>query len=150
MSEITIRAAKPTDAEALIHLLDRSWRAHWAPHLDGPALAHYQDEQPVAGYVDAYGGAFQVAERGGVVVGMYHLEGSWLHAIHVDSWAIGTGVGRALMAAAEAEGAKRLEVRAFNTRARGFYAARGWVEVDEHQGSEMGTLVRTIVMERDA
>ena len=148
MSEITIRAARQADAAALKHLLDRSWRAHWGPHLDGPALARYNAEQPVVGYVDAYLGAFQVAERAGVVVGMYHLDGPWLHAIHVDSWAIGTGVGRALMDAAEAIGARRLEVRAFNTRARVFYAARGWLEADENQGSEMGMLVRTIVMER--
>lgn len=89
-----------------------------------------------------------MAERGGVVVGMYHLDGAWLHAIHVDSWAIGTGVERALMDAAEAEGARQLEVRAFNSRARAFYLARGWLEAAEHAGSEMGTLVRTIVMER--
>eukprot|EP00919_Chromeraceae_sp_WS-2016_P080342 GHVR01190030.1.p4 GENE.GHVR01190030.1~~GHVR01190030.1.p4 ORF type:complete len:150 (-),score=44.36 GHVR01190030.1:169-618(-) len=148
MSDITIRAARLADAASLKHLLDRSWRAHWAPHLDGPALARYQEEQPVAGYVDAYLGAFAVAERAGVVVGMYHLDGPWLLAIHVDSWAIGTGVGRALMDAAEAGGARQLEVRAFNRRAHAFYLARGWLDADEHQGSEMGMLVRTIVMAR--
>tara|TARA_R110002020_G_scaffold57341_13_gene157957 strand:- start:12 stop:461 length:450 start_codon:yes stop_codon:yes gene_type:complete len=148
MSDITIRAARPADAEALKHLLDRSWRTHWGPHLDGAALKRYEAEQPVAGYVDGYIGAFQVAQRGGVVVGMFHLDGPWLHAIHVDSWAIGTGVGQALMDAAEALGARRLEVRAFNSRARAFYLARGWLEAGEHPGSEMGVLVRTIVMER--
>lgn len=148
MSDITIRVARQADTAALKHLLDRSWRTHWGPHLDGPALARYEAEQPAAGYVDGCIEAFKVAERGGVVVGMYHLDGAWLHAIHVDSWAIGTGVGRALMDAAEAEGARQLEVRAFNSRARAFYLARGWLEAAEHAGSEMGTLVRTIVMER--
>lgn len=148
MTTITIRAARPGDAEALMHLLDRSWRAHWAPHLGPEARAQYEASRPVARYVEAYGAELMVAERGGVVVGMYLLEGPWLHAVHVDSWAIGSGVGRALMDAAELAGAQRLEVRAFNIRARDFYAGRGWIEVDEHEGSEMGTPVRTIVMER--
>lgn len=148
MSDIIIRPARLADAEALKHLLDRSWRAHWAPHVDGLAIARYEAEQPVVGYVDSYIGDMQVAERGGVVVGMYHREGAWLQAIHVDSWAVGTGVGRALMAAAEAAGARRLEVRAFNVRARDFYLSRGWLDVDEHEGAEMGMPVRTIVMER--
>ncbi|MBU1305403.1 MAG: GNAT family N-acetyltransferase [Alphaproteobacteria bacterium] len=148
MTAITIRAAQLSDAEALKHLLDRSWRTHWAPHVDAGAVARYQAEQPVLGYVDSFISQLTVAERGGVVVGMYHLDGAWLHAIHVDSWAIGTGVGRALMDAAEAAGARQLDVRAFNVRARDFYAARGWVEIDEHDDSEMGMLVRTLVMER--
>lgn len=148
MSEIVVRPARQRDAEDIKALLDRSWRTHWAPHLDMQAWANYDAAQPVRGYVDLYIGQFIVAERGGVLVGMYHRDGSHLHAIHVDSWAIGTGVGRALMDAAEAEGARRLEVRAFNVRARDFYLARGWIEVGEHEDTEMGMPVRTIDMER--
>lgn len=147
MSDIEIRPARPGDSEAIKSLLDRSWRAHWAPHLDVGALARYDVAKPVNSYVDLYLGAFKVAERGGVVVGMYHLEGAMLHAIHVDTWAIGTGVGGVLMDAAEAEGARRLEVRAFNARARDFYLRRGWVETDDYADSEMGTPVRTLLME---
>ena len=148
MSQISIRPARAGDADAIKHLLDRSWRSHWAPHLGPAATVQYDAVQPVAHYVDNYGSQLTVAERGGVVVGMYHLEGPMLHAMHVDSWAIGTGIGRAMMEAAELAGARRLEVRAFNLRARRFYAGRGWIEVDEHEGSEMGMPVRTIVMER--
>ncbi|MET3924700.1 GNAT family N-acetyltransferase [Devosia sp. 2618] len=146
--EITVRPARPEDAEALKALLDRSWRAHWAPHVSAASVARYDAERPANGYVDMYLGAFKVAERGGVVVGMYHLDVGHLHAIHVDSWAIRTGIGGVLMDAAEGEGARLLDVRAFNVRARDFYLSRGWVEVDEHPDTEMGTPVRTIVMER--
>ncbi len=149
MSEIIIRAARLSDSEDIKTLLDRSWRAHWAPHLDMQAWVRYEAAQPVRQYVDACIGIIKVAERGGVVVGMFHHDGGLLHAVHVDSWAIGTGVGRALMDAAEGEGARRLDVRAFNTRARDFYRRRGWVEVDEYEDTEMGTPVRTIVMELD-
>lgn len=148
MPEISIRAARLNDSEDIKALLDRSWRTHWAPHLDLQALATYDATQPARRYVDACIAAIKVAERGGVVVGMFHHDGGMLHAMHVDSWAIGTGVGRALMDEAEQEGARRLEVRAFNTRARDFYARRGWVEVDEYADTEMGMAVRTIAMER--
>lgn len=147
-SEILVRRARSSDSADIKALLDRSWRTHWAPHLDMGAWARYEAARPVEAYVDVYLGAMMVAERGGVVVGMYHLDDGMLHAIHVDSWAIGTGVGAALMAHAEAAGARRLDVRAFNARARAFYASRGWVEIDEHEDTEMGTPVRSIIMER--
>ncbi len=62
---------------------------------------------------------------------------------------IGSGVGRALMDHAEAGGARRLDVRAFNSRARAFYERRGWRAVAEIADTEMGTPVRSIQMERD-
>lgn len=148
MSEIAIRLARSSDAGDIKALLDRSWRTHWAPHLDLGALARYESARPVETYVDACVERFRVAERGGVVVGMYHLEDGHLHAIHVDSWAIGSGVGSALMDEAEGAGALRLEVRAFNVKARDFYLRRGWMEMDEYEDLEMGTPVRTIAMER--
>lgn len=147
MTDILLRPARRGDSDSLKHLLDRSWRAHWAPHLDVGAWARYEAAQPAIGYVGTYLDSFVVAERDGVVVGMYHREDSMLHAIHVDSWAIGTGVGGVLMQAAEAAGARRLEVRAFNARARAFYQRRGWQELDEYADTEMGTPVRTILME---
>ncbi len=148
MSDIVIRWARQGDGNDIRNLLDRSWRTHWAPHLEFGALARYDAARPVDGYVSDYLERFRVADRGNVVVGVYHLEDDHLHAIHVDTWAIGTGVGKALMDAAEAEGARKLEVRAFNIRARDFYRARGWIEMNEYEDLEMGESVRTIAMER--
>jgi len=148
MSEISIRWAQQGDAVALKSLLERSWRTHWGPHLESAAVMRYEDTRPVDGYVDAYLTRFRVAERDGALVGMYHLEDEHLHAIHVDLAAIGSGVGRVMMEAAEREGARKLEVRAFNRRAHEFYLRRGWVGTKEHDDLEMGQKVRTIVMER--
>ena len=86
--------------------------------------------------------------RGNEIVGMYHLEGDYLHVIHVAAEQIGSGVGRVMMAAAEVDGARRLEVRSFNARARRFYVARGWQEVRRADATEMGTPVITIDMAR--
>lgn len=109
-------------------------------------MARFDAESPVEGYVDGYLERFRVAERDGLVLGIYHLEGDHLHAIHVDVPVIGSGVGRALMDDAEAAGARKLEVRKFNNRARAFYAKRGWVEAEEYSDTEMGFPVQTLAM----
>jgi GNAT superfamily N-acetyltransferase len=148
MPEISIRPAQARDAEALKDLLHRSWRTHWGPHVSAPSRERFERELPANDYVDEFVSHMQVAVRGHDIVGMYHLEGDYLHAIHVAADQIGSGVGRVMMAAAEEGGARRLEVRAFNARARQFYAARGWQEVDRADATEMGTPVVTINMAR--
>ena len=150
MSSVTVRAARAEDAAALKTLLDQSWLAHWAPHVLAASVERYQRELPAHGYVDALWASFMVAEREGSVVGMYHLEGDYLHAIHVAPAATRSGVGGVLMQHAEAQGAARLEVRVFNKNALQFYQHRGWRQVDEVDGSEMGTPTRSIIMARSA
>lgn len=98
------------------------------------------------GYVDAHWQRFMVAEREDGVLGMYDLEGEYLHAIHVHPDAIGSGVGRALMDHAEEGGAKALDVRIFNQNAIGFYLHRGWREADQIDTFEMGTPTKSILM----
>jgi ribosomal protein S18 acetylase RimI-like enzyme len=144
---IVVRGAKASDAEVLKTLLDLSWKTHWGPHVNAASRARYAAERPAHGYVDACLNDFIIAERAGQVVRMYHLEGGYLHAINIAVSDIGTGIGSKLMQHAEARGARRLEVREFNTRARRFYAGRGWVEVEEADATEMGTPTRTIFME---
>lgn len=148
MSSVVIRRATPDDRAAVEALLDTSWRTHWAPHVEPESIERFEREQPVIGYVETYIDQFMLAERDGVIAGMYHLEAGVLHAIHVHVLFIGSGVGRVLMDHAEAAGARRLDVRAFNSRARAFYERRGWRAVAEMEASEMGTPVRSILMER--
>jgi len=136
------------EIEALVALLEHSWVENWGPHVDAAGRARFADERPAKGYVEACWRDIDVAVRDGRIVGMSHLEGDYLHAIHVSSDAWGSGVGAQLMARAEAEGARRLEVLGFNTRARAFYARRGWRETGVSAGTEMGTPVETVAMER--
>ena len=65
-----------------------------------------------------------------------------------DPDALKSGVGGVLMQHAEAQGAAKLEVRVFNKNALQFYQHRGWRQVDEVDGSEMGTPTRSIIMAR--
>ena len=145
MSAVILRRADSDDVIGLSNMLEQSWFAHWGPHVSAKSRARFVREQPARGYVQGLWTDIIVAEDDGEVVGMYHLEGDYLHAIHVAPDRIGSGIGRALMEAAEAEGARRLDVRAFNTRALQFYAGRGWQESSRSEGSEMGTPVVTIM-----
>lgn len=148
MSDLVIRRARQDDRAPVEALLETSWLTHWGPHVDAGSVERFKREQPVVDYVEAYIEQFMLAEQTGVIAGMYHLEADKLHAIHVHVLFIGSGVGRALMDHAEQHGARRLDVRAFNSRARRFYERRGWRAVAEMADSEMGTMVRTILMER--
>lgn len=147
MSRVLIRKGTPDDRAPVEALLETSWRTHWAPHVLPASVERFERERPVQGYVEAYIDQFVLAERDGVIAGLYHREEDMLHAIHVHVLFIGSGVGAALMDHAETAGARRLDVRAFNDRARRFYEKRGWRAVAETAGSEMGTPVRTILME---
>lgn len=147
MGEIEIRAAEAGDVAALIVLFETSWRTHWGPHVSEASRQRFERERPAKGYTEALWSQFVVATRDDVVVGVFHLENDYLHAIHVAADQLGVGVGRALMNEAELAGARRLEVREFNMRARGFYHNRGWREIARRQDTEMGTPVTSIAME---
>lgn len=148
MSDIIIRPGNPEDAEQLAVLLDASWRKHWAPHVLPASIEQFDRERPAHKYAYASVRKFIVAERKGAIVGMYHLEKTYLHSIHVAPGVIGSGVGGALMNHAEARGASKLEVRTFNINAIEFYLYRGWEKLEEISGSEMGTPTMSITMIR--
>lgn len=141
-----IRAAAPEDRSALHHLLTRSWLTNWAPHVSAASVERFRTEDPVAGYLSGHLAAMKVAEDRGQVLGMVHLVGDRIAAIHVLADAQGRGVGSRLMDHAEANGGRTLEVRAFNTRAIRFYGKRGWHPVRSYEADEFGTMLATIEM----
>lgn len=145
---IRITPAQPEDREALHGLLTRSWLQTWAPHLPADAVARFRAADPVAAELDAHLPTILVARVDGRVAGMLAVVGETLEALHVDGDLWGRGVGTALFRHAEELGARRLEVRAFNTRAIAFYRARGWVETERMMATEMGAPVETLVMRR--
>ncbi|QDZ10945.1 GNAT family N-acetyltransferase [Devosia ginsengisoli] len=146
MADIVIRKAVAADILPLGNMLEQSWFAHWGPHVSAESRARFVREHPARGYAQACWQDIMVAELNGAVVGMYHLDRPYLHSIHVAVDHIGSGIGRAMMTRAEGEGARRLEVRAFNERARHFYERRGWLAMGQKDDTEMGTPVVTIQM----
>ena len=145
---IQIRKAQAQDRGEIGALLRQSWLENWAPHVKPESLERFHAEDPVGQYLDGYLLAMFVAISAGHVVGMAHVDGDMLHAVHVARVAQGRGVGSELLAHAEAIGARRLEVRLFNSRAHRFYLKRGWRESRRYMASEMGTLTETIELVR--
>lgn len=149
--ETGIRSAETGDTKALERLLRRSWLTSFAPHLPDAAVHRFAEEDPVRTYVRAMWDQFSVADEAGEVVGMYHVYGDLIAAIHVDPDCKGRGIGSRLMDAAETEIASgfdeaRLEVLAFNHSAQRFYSHRGWSERRRFSGSECGSPVELVEM----
>ena len=150
-----IRRAATADADGIARVQDRGWRvgyAHvfpeeaWEHHFSDPVRwrARLEDAPPrMSTFVAADGGGV----AGFASVGPSRDEAGIgeLYAIYVDPDVWGTGVGRALIARAEAElraagfAEATLWVLDDNPRARGFYEAAGWyadgaAKQDEHLG----------------
>ena len=89
----------------------------------------------------------------GAVAGFAHLSGDQVTSLHVDPAVKRRGVGRALMAAAEAQvrslgfAQLRIESEVFNASAHAFYAALGYREtrrfVDDVVGQDVDCIEMT-------
>jgi ribosomal protein S18 acetylase RimI-like enzyme len=151
-STITVRPSRPADAAALIAILYDTFESTWAPQVTPAAAARFRAEQRPRAFVTERGHEFLVAERAGAVVGLVHWEGDFVTALHVHSTTARTGVGGALMDAAEAAIAAaghptaRLETDTFNARSRAFYAARGYHEADRYPDEEWSSGITTLLL----
>jgi ribosomal protein S18 acetylase RimI-like enzyme len=88
-----------------------------------------------------------------MLLGMVQTDRDFIEALHVDPGYWNGGVGSKLLNEAERQIARtyaiaRLEVRHFNTRARTFYTRRGWTEVRQYWGTECGSPVENVEMQR--
>jgi ribosomal protein S18 acetylase RimI-like enzyme len=140
-----VRPATVADAPAMGRLHVRAWQAAYRGEMPDDYLDGLRAEDRAAGWeralgVEREGVAVLVAEQGGEVVGFANVgpaqdpEGAGeLYAINVDPGHWGTGAGRALLQAAQAELARLgfeetvLWVLPANARARRFYEIAGWV-----------------------
>jgi ribosomal protein S18 acetylase RimI-like enzyme len=141
---VRVRPATAADAPAMGRLHVRAWQAAYRGHMPDDYLDGLRAEDRAAGWERFLGrerewGAVLVAEQGGVVTGFVNLGpaedppgAGELYAINVDPDAWGTGAGRALLQAAQAELARLgfeetvLWVLPANARARRFYEIAGW------------------------
>jgi ribosomal protein S18 acetylase RimI-like enzyme len=135
---VMIRPASAPDRDRLHALFTESWLLFWAPHLPPEAEELFRTRDPVASFLDAALFRIEVAELDGEIVGAILVEEDCLEDLHVAREFQGRGVGLRLLRQAEALGARRLEVRAFNARAIRFYELAGWKRRRTYPTTEMG------------
>lgn len=141
---VTVRPAAPPDAPAMGRMHVRVWRAAYRGQMPDAYLDGLQPEDRAAYWDGALRredrpGVVLVAEAAGEVVGFAAAGPSpdpqgagELYAINVDPDHWGTGAGRALLEAAQAEldrmgfAESVLWVLPGNARARRFYERAGW------------------------
>ena len=150
-ANMKIRLAAESDLPALIALLRRSWLTTWAPELQFETVQRFAAADPARLYAESKWREFRVADDGGSVVGMYHVEGNCINSIHLDPKCKRRGIGSQLMDDAEQRIAANhaeatLEVRSFNEGAIAFYKQRGWAARRVYQDTECGEPVETIEM----
>jgi ribosomal protein S18 acetylase RimI-like enzyme len=149
---VRIRAAIENDIPALKTILRNSWLATWAPELACETAQRFAATDPAGHYADDKWREFIVAEADGTLLGMFHIEGAHLHAIHLDTRHKRRRTGSLLMDEVERRigmdhDEAVLEVRAFNTGAIAFYRQRGWIlRGSAYIGDECGEPCETLEM----
>jgi len=148
---MNLRPARQTDILALQSLLRRSWLTTWAPHLKPETVARFHATDPAGAYAQVRWSDFTVADDGGALRGMFHVEGHHLNAIHLDPDHKRRGIGSLLMDAVERRIASdhdsaSLEVLVFNRGAIVFYEQRGWLRSRSYETLETGEPVGTFEM----
>jgi len=146
-----MRAATDADIPALKSLLRRSWLATWAPELAFETVQRFAALDPAGQYAQDKWREFVVLENEGALLGMFHIEGNHLHAIHLDPRHKRQRIGSRLMDEVERRigldhREAELEVRGFNVGAIAFYRQRGWRQRRAYQDTECGESVETFAM----
>ena len=152
---ILLRQATERDIPALVRLLRRSWLVTWAPELPFEAVQAFAANDPARSHAESMWSSFLVAVIDDVLVGIIHVGEDCIEGLDVDPQMWGKGIGSRLMDDAErqigqAHRSARLEVRAFNERARVFYERRGWIERRRYPGVECGSPVENIEMRKES
>lgn len=139
-----IRRATPADAPALLAL----WRAaveathHFLTPADIDAI-----ETEVRGYL-ASDAELWTAERDGRPVGFMGLDGDEIASLFVDPAVHRGGIGRALMAHAQARGATWLGVNEQNPGAIAFYERMGFAPTGRSDTDGAGRPFPIVTMRR--
>jgi ribosomal protein S18 acetylase RimI-like enzyme len=159
VNAVTVRHARVEDAAALGRVHVRAWQAAYRGQLPDGYLDGLRAEERAAGWErglqrDRARDPVLVAERDARVVGFAVVGAAEdprgageLYAINVDPDHWGTGAGRALLLAAQAElarlgyGEAVLWVLPGNRRARRFYQAAGWVADGAERSAEVQGVV---------
>jgi len=129
---MSLRKATKSDAARIadIHRASRMGAMPWLPDLHTPAEDLWFYENLVIPDQDV-----MVYEVDGTIAGFISCADGWLHHLYVDPEYWGKGLGAVLLLHAQAHN-KSLQLWVFqqNEKARGFYAAHGFSELELTDG----------------
>lgn len=146
---VTVRAAGAADVPAMAAVAAASYRHAFAAILPPEVLearspAHFRER------FAATWPRMRVAEDAGRIVAFSLVTDGHIDMLFADPRRLGRGAGRALLRAAEANGARSLECFAANAAARAFYAHCGWRLTREYEREFAGAVRRFVLFEAPA
>ncbi|VVE07664.1 GNAT family N-acetyltransferase [Pandoraea pneumonica] len=150
--EVKLRAACAADIDALTSLLMQTYHTTWAPELRLEVAAKFASGESTRAYIEAHWPEFTVATLEGVLVGMVHVVGDFIDALHVSPGHQRLGIGAGLLSHAEAQmrasgqSQARLETDTFNTQSRAFYGKYGYAEVATYPDEEWDSGFTTVLL----
>lgn len=153
--DIALRDARASDVDAVTQLLMQTYRTTWAPMLRPEVAARFASGERTRAYVQAHWPEFVVAvpmASDDDVVGMVHVVGDFIDALHVAPSQQRRGVGALLLARAEAKMRSlghplaRLETDTFNVQSRAFYVRNGYREVATYPDEEWDNGFITVLL----
>jgi len=143
LHRLTIRPAREDDRDVLVALAICTARANYMPFLGRDAIEMWMAGGGVMDHVDTHSGACRVAERDGEIVGFCVTKGPLIDLLMVAPAHQRSGIGRVLLADAEARlfaehASIRLESFADNSAANAFYQSQGWQPYELVAGQDTG------------
>ena len=138
-----IRPAEESDLPRLVEILTATYEGTMAAIVPPKALEAFRTGNEATRFAKACWPRFHVAERDGVVAGLLFVEGNRVESLHVHPDHARLGVGAALLSFGEqlialTHDTAELDVLAGNANALAFYRSKGWVEVQDFIGREVG------------
>jgi ribosomal protein S18 acetylase RimI-like enzyme len=154
MASERIDRATDGDVEAIADLLLATFHSTWAPEMTAERQREWLASGAALNYIaGAWPRCFVLRDESGVA-GMVDFEGCMLHSLHVSPARQRLGYGRKLLAFVENRTAEdghsvcRLETDTFNRKARAFYAAMGYREIEQYPDTEWNAGFTTVLMEK--
>jgi GNAT superfamily N-acetyltransferase len=118
--------ATSTDRNALHELLRACWIEIYSPHVPPVVIDRFKADDLVDRHLDAFLPCTVVAVVDGKVIGSISHDFGVVHGLFVRRDFRGNRIGSSLLSNAVIDGARVLEVAAFNKAARRFYRRCGW------------------------
>ncbi len=125
MSGLVLRPAAPEDVDVLGRVAHDSFHQAFAGIMSPAALA----QRPLPFFIERFAEQWPhvtAAATAGRIVGFSLVRQAHIDMLFVDPATQARGIGKALLAAAEAAGARSLECFRDNHEARAFYEKHGW------------------------